>query len=98
MSFNMIAGDLEPDMSVIVDDDISDALAYVLEWIDPDGIESELTLSAVNLATGQLRRTWEAGDTDKVGIHQGRVRVTRGNGEDQHYPSDGTRFRWYVHE
>jgi hypothetical protein len=101
MSFEIVEGDLEPDMelSVTVNGEVKDlsaAVSYALLWRDPDGTVGTLALEEVDLELGTLRHVWEAGDTDVVGAHRGQVVVTWAEGETQTFPSDGTHYIWFV--
>lgn len=101
MSFNIVAGDLEPDLPLTCTmndavEPIDDALAYVMRWRKPDGTITDVALTAVDLENGQLKYAWQIGDTDDVGTHTGRVIVTRANGDRQTFPSDGKWFSWVV--
>lgn len=102
MSFNLVEGDLNPDMEVDAIDsdgdaaDLSAAADVSLYWLKPDGTASTVTLVAISLATGRLKRVWEAGDSDQVGVHQGRIVVTDGAGETSTYPNDGSWLYWWV--
>lgn len=101
MSYTIIEGDLEPDMglTVYIDDApavLTGALVVELRWQKPDGTVSIVSLTTVNLAVGQVKRVWQAGDTDQVGYHKGQIRVTRSNGEYQTFPSDGSSYMWLV--
>ena len=96
--FQIGKGDLTPDMVIEINsgEDISDAADFELRVRKPDDSTAVWTLTAVNLATGQIKREWAAGDTDTPGIHSGIVTMTRG-GKQQTYPADGTRLQWIVH-
>lgn len=101
MSFYLVAGDLEPDMPLTITmnnavEPLTNALAIQMRWRKPDGTTSLVSLTAVDLAAGQVKRVWAEGDTDRVGTHFGRVVVTRSNGEVQTFPSDGSWFSWTV--
>jgi hypothetical protein len=101
MSFEIVAGDLEPDMQLnitvnSVAKDISAAVSYQLRWRKPDGTVELVALDAVDLTTGRVKRVWEAGDTDQVGIHRGQVVVTWTGTEPQTFPSDGSFYYWFI--
>lgn len=102
MSFEIGQGDLEPDIgfSLTVNGaakNISTAASYVLRHRKPDGTVIEgLTLTAVDLAGGLVKRVWAAGDTADLGVHRGWVVVTWAGGEVQTFPSDGTSYIWFV--
>lgn len=103
MAFRIVQGDLEPDLllDLAVNDtaeDITDATSPTMVWWKPDDSVDEVDLIVVDAAAGRVRYTWETGDTDLVGLHRGRVVLTRGNGEQQTFPSDGTWFRWRVYD
>lgn len=103
MSYNIVQYDLEPDLFLTASvngdaEDLTGATALKLHWRKPDGTVSDVDLTAVTLATGQVKRVWVAGDTDMVGWHRGRIVVTRPTGENQTFPSDGSWFIWYVHK
>jgi hypothetical protein len=76
--------------------DISDALDHVLRWRKPDGTVTDVALLAIDLATGRLKRVWSDGDTDMIGDHEAQVIVTRANGKEQVFPSDGTTVHWRI--
>lgn len=102
MSYQIIKGDLEPDMllTATVNDApevLTGALALQLRWKKPGGTVVTVDLTAVDLAAGQVKRVWLAGDTDEVGAHRGQIVVTRPNGEMQTFPSDGSYVIWIVH-
>jgi hypothetical protein len=102
MSYTLVAGDLEPDMFVTAatsgtPDDLQDALSVQLVWKKPDGTESTVALVGVDAAVGSYKRVWVEGDTDMVGVHQGRLQVTWPDDEVQTYPNDGTWMIWYVY-
>lgn len=106
MAFTMVQGDLEPDMAIELKvngepEDISDALAFSMRWLKPDG--SIVTAAALvedidggGLETGRVKRIWVAGDTDVIGVHLAQIKVTRANGEVQTFPSNGTYVRWQI--
>lgn len=77
--------------------DISDASAFVLVWLAPDGTRHEYALTGIIPAQGVVEYGWQTGDPADVGgalgIHQFKVRVTRGNGALQTFPSDDSFFR-----
>lgn len=107
MAFSMVQGNLEPDMTIAiavngVPEDISDALSFSLRWLKPDGsVVTAATLvaddDAGGLAAGMVKRVWEVGDTDAIGVHLAQVNVTRGNGEVQTFPSNGSFVRWQIY-
>lgn len=99
--FSLVAGDLEPDMPLTatmndVAEALTGALAIEMRWRKPDGTLALVDLTAVDLATGQVKRVWDAGDSDMVGTHLGRIVVTRSTGEIQTFPNDGSWFAWTV--
>lgn len=101
MSYAIVQGDLEPDMVITLrvngePEDISDATTLQMRWRKPDGIVTTVTLVAVDLATGRVKRVWATGDSDVPGRHYGQVRVTRGNGEFQTFPNTIEMFSWEV--
>lgn len=103
--YTIVKGDLAPDMLITVSSsaepggsNITGALAIELDWLKPDGTRSSIALATVDLSTGQVRRQWQTGDTDVPGTHQGRVVVTRGDGRQQTFPSDGSALRWVVQD
>lgn len=97
MSFSLVVGDLEPDMTLTVSASLTGASSYQLLWRKPDGTESTVSLTAVDLAAGQVKRVWVAGDTAMAGVHRGRVVVTWPSAQPQTFPNDGTWFIWYVY-
>ena len=102
MAFHLIEGDLEPDLSIaiVVNDaaeDLTDATDFEMLWKQPDGSVSTVPLTAPDPLNGLLLRTWDAGDTDQVGDHYAQIVITRGNGETQTFPSDGSYVIWTVH-
>lgn len=101
MSFEIIEGDLEPDMflTATVNDEPEDISGSTvqLHWKKPDATIVDVDLTAVDLTLGQVKRVWEEGDTDMVGWHRGRIVVTRPGGEVQTFPSDGSWFIWAVY-
>lgn len=102
MSYNIIEGDLDPDMALQAIDasgsvaDLSTAVDISLYWVKPDGTTSTVPLVAVSLALGQVKRVWVAGDTAQVGVHMGRIVVTAPGGETRTYPNDGSWLYWWV--
>lgn len=108
MAFHIVKGNLAPDLQIVLDvngtaEDISDASAIVMRWVKPDGTiveERELVEDddGGGLEAGAVKCVWEAGDTDVVGVHRAVVTVTRGNGDPQSFPSDGTAVLWEVHD
>lgn len=104
MSYSLVAGDLEPDMYLTASlDGAADPLdgdeveSIEMRWRRPDGTESTVELTPVSLVAGQVKRVWEAGDTDDVGVHRGRIVVTYDTGEVETYPNDGSWFVWWVY-
>ena len=103
MSYSLLVGDLEPDMRIdvlagTVAADLTGAIDVSMHWKKPDGTEVDVALTAVSLASGQLKRVWAAGDTDIPGTHYGRVAVTMASGEVQSFPNDGSWIIWHVYE
>lgn len=101
--YEIVQGNLEPDLrfqcTVLGQpEDVSDATSFVLLWLRPDGTTTTVSLVAIDLSAGLVKRVWVAGDTSVIGLHRGRVLVTRGNAEPQTFPSDGSWFRWRVNE
>jgi hypothetical protein len=101
--FELVAGDLEPDMPLTVTMngeavDLTDATSIVLHWLKPNGAVVDVTLTAVDLATGQVKRVWETGDSAQTGYHKARVKVTWDTGDVQTYPNDGSWLIWAVYE
>ena len=99
--FFLVVGDLEPDMPLACTmngsaEPLTGATSIQMRHRKPDGSSALVDLTAVDLATGQVKRVWEDGDTDQAGIHYGRVVVVRANGEQQTFPNDGTWFSWTV--
>lgn len=102
MAWEMNQGDRERDLFLIckvngVPQDISDATGATLVWHPPDGSRVEYALALTLPAQGIVKYAWQAGDPSDVGgplgVHEMSVRVRRGNGEDQTFPSDASRFR-----
>jgi NADPH-dependent ferric siderophore reductase len=98
----LIEGDLEPDMDLAVTvngiaQDITSATTITLHWLKPNGTVADVTLTAVDLTTGQVKRIWAAGDTSVVGYHRGRVVITWSTGEKQTFPNDGSWHLWVVY-
>ena len=101
--FEMIEGDLEPDMPLTVTvegtaQDLTAATTIELYWVKPDGTMDTVELTEVDYELGQVKRVWEAGDSDVVGYHKARIKVTWSTGEVQHYPNDGSWVWWSVYE
>jgi hypothetical protein len=101
--FAIVQGDLVPQLLLtctvngLAEDLSGDFASAVLEWTKPGGTIVEVALATVDLTQGSFSYTWQAGDTDIVGTHLGRVRVTHVSGAKvQHFPSNGTRFSWVV--
>lgn len=110
MAFKIVAGDLEPDLRVVLKvndatEDISDAAAdgVTMRWLKPDGtfVEARELVEdddGGGFAAGAVKCVWEAGDTDVAGLHQAQIVVVRGNGEPQTFPSNGKYLKWTVYE
>jgi hypothetical protein len=101
MSYAVVQGDLEPDMLLTlrvngVAEDISDQLDLLLIIKKPNGVVIGKALTAVDLANGQVKRVWSAGDNDLAGRYYGQVRVQRANGEYQTWPNKLECFQWEV--
>lgn len=100
--YAIVKGDLTPNLDIsctvngLAEDLSGNFVSAVMEWIKPDGTALEVALTTVDLTQGKFTYAWQAGDTDIAGAHRGRVRVTRGSGVLQHFPSDGTYFSWKV--
>lgn len=102
--YRNVKGALEPDMEIeltingsVVD--ISDAISHTLRWLLPDGTlnaTAALVPGTGGLEVGRVKRVWAEGDTDVVGYHLATVEVTRGNGELQVFPSNGTTIKWRI--
>lgn len=102
MSYTLTAGDLLPDMKLNVSSggapaDLTGAISIDLRWVKPDGTVSTVSLVAIDLATGQLKRVWVSGDTDIAGPHRGRVVVAFPGPRTETYPNDGDHFLWHVY-
>jgi hypothetical protein len=102
MSYSVIRGDLTPDMPLTLTtndtpDDLTAASSIELRWLKPDGTLTTVTLTAVDLATGQVKRVWVTGDTDLVGTHYGQVVVTIPTSLPKTYPNDGSEIIWNVY-
>lgn len=97
MSYDIIEGDLEPDMPMSVGVSVVGASSVRMRWRKPSGAVSTVDLTIITAASGELRRVWEAGDTDEVGVHRCQVVVTWSTGEVQTFPSDGNYGQWTVH-
>lgn len=108
MSYSLVQGDLDPDMEIDVtayDATLGDyvaatltgALSIDLRWKKPDSTVSTVSLTAIDLPTGKVKRVWVAGDTDVVGTHYGQVVVTMAGGEIKTFPNDGSRIIWNVY-
>lgn len=104
VGYSIIRGDLEPDLvfpckrnGVAVD--LTGALAHTMRWLKPNGtVLTGVALVASDLAAGELKRVWVAGDTDLAGVHRAQVVVTAENGETMTFPSDSTHFTWVVNK
>ena len=103
MSFDLVVGDLEPDiifqaLENSIPKNLSSTTAIVLQWLKPDATVVVVTLTAVNLTLGLVKYVWVSGDTLLAGTHAGRIVVTYTNGDVQTFPSDGSSVIWNVHE
>lgn len=101
--FELVKGDLDPDMELTVTvngvaQDLTAATTIKLRWLKPDGTTADVTLTAVNLLAGKVKRVWVVGDTNLVGYHKGRIVITWANGETQTFPNDGSWHIWAVHK
>lgn len=104
--YTLVVGDLEPDMEIDVSGQLAlltGATSLALEWYKPSADGSggfdapiQVPLVAIDLTTGRVKRVWAAGDTDRAGIHKGRVIITCSNSELMHYPNDGTFLYWVI--
>lgn len=103
MSYSLIKGDLEPDMTLTasvngVAENLTGVLSHNMRWKKPNGTISTVAMTAVNLPLGQVKRVWVAGDTDVVGAHLGQLVVVRSNGETQTFPNDQSFYVWHVYD
>lgn len=102
MSYDIVRGDLEPPFDIAITNNGSAknltevGLTFAMRWQKPDGTVSVVNLGAFNLALGQLRRNWVAGDTDQAGVHFGQVLITDSGGNVETFPSDGSSLIWWV--
>ena len=101
MAYEIVEGDLDPDMQITVlvnglPLDLTTASLLQMRWQKPDATVVTVSLTAVSLANGQVKRVWAAGDTAQTGEHLARVLVTWASGEVQSFPSDGSYMRWEV--
>lgn len=101
MSYQIGQGDLAPDIVFEAGVngepvDLSDITNPRLRWWKPNGEYIEVAVAAMDLALGLFTREWQPGDTDEIGTHRAKLIVTRGNGDQQTFPSDGTFLRWRV--
>lgn len=102
MSFNLVVGDLEPDIIFQALENgspknLSSTTSVVLQWLKPDATVVVVALVAVDLTLGLVKYVWSSGDTALPGTHLGRILVTFTNGDVQTFPSDGSSFIWRVH-
>lgn len=97
MSYDIVQGDLEPDMPMTVSSSLVGATSVEMRWKKPSGELSTVSLVIISAAAGTVRRVWVAGDTEEVGKHQCRVVVTWPGSEPQTFPSDGNWAQWYIH-
>lgn len=103
MAFSMVQGDLEPDMVITckvngVAEDLTDVddTTMLLHVLLPDGTTEDWELVTEDLAAGQVKRVWETGNTSTPGIYNAQVKVQRGNGETQTFPSTRDYVQWEV--
>lgn len=97
MSVELIAGDLDPDLDLTVNEDLTDAETVEMFWKLPGSTTRTVTLEVISAAAGSVRYAWQAGDTDVTGVHRCRVVVTWDTGDPQTFPSDGSWFIWWVY-
>jgi len=104
MRFEIVQGDLEPDLDFEVFEDVteeelenlSDCTAFALRVELPDGTRQIWAVAPLDAATGRMRHVWLAGQTEQAGQYKAQLVATRGNGEPQTFPSDGHYIRWRV--
>lgn len=78
-------GDLEPPMRLKVpfdgvNDTLTLAVSAEMRWKKPDGTVTTVPLTFADKVASVVQRTWDAGDTDMLGIHTGEVIITWPNG------------------
>lgn len=98
----LIKGDTKPDLefTITVDDvaqDLTTASTIELKWIKPDDTVETVSLTAVDLVNGEVKKVWTAGETDIVGYHRGRVVVTWSDDNIQTFPNDGSWYIWAIY-
>ena len=102
MSYSLVQGNLKPDMLIPLtapgsQAELAAALAVNMRWTKPDGTTVVVPLVVVDLPTFKLKRVWDVGDSDIVGVHKGVVEITCSNGETTDDPIDGTAMLWWVY-
>lgn len=103
MSYATVQGDTEPSMQLTCyvngsPENLTGSTDLRLRRIKPDGTVDELTLTAISLALGTLKRVWGATDNDIPGRYLGQVVVTRASGGEQTFPNLREFFSWDVVE
>lgn len=107
MPTTLVVGDLEPDLLLSLTEpdtsgqgsqalDLTGAAAVTLRWRRPDASIVVRSLVVVDAVRGQVRHTWQPGDTDLTGQHRAHVVITWANGEPQTVPSDGSFYVWTI--
>lgn len=93
--YTIKAGDLVPPLTVTLTErdgatavPLGDAESVALRVEYASGTVVDLAMTVVDAAAGQVRRTWEAGDTDEAGTHDAWVIVTWPEGP-QTFPARG---------
>lgn len=103
MRFDIVQGDLEPDLDLELLDaegepeDLADATAAALRVELPNGTRQLWTLVPIDKPNGRYRHQWSVGETELVGQYKAQAAITRGNGQVQTFPSDDRYIRWRVH-
>lgn len=100
--FEIIKGDLEPDLPLTVSvdgvgQDLTSATSYTLHWLKPDGTTADVSLTPIALASGTLKRVWSSGDTNITGYHRARIVVVWPTAQPQTFPNDGSWYYWAVY-
>lgn len=100
--FTIKQNNLEPDLEISVSKadgsavNFTDALGVVLRFLKPDGsIVSRNATFTAPASSGKVKASWQAGDTDQVGLYRGEFTITWPVAEPQTVPSEGY-FYWEV--
>jgi hypothetical protein len=105
MSYNIVLGDLGPDFPLTCmlngkpfELQVTDTVT--LRYKTPAGTLKNVGLTITDAPSGQVKRTWLAGDLPEVGTYRGQVKVERVGDATfpRTFPNDGGWITWPVNE